>query len=58
MTKQIDLNNYKQEIADLYNRRSQTYDDSQWHLLTCQRLLKYSLIRSGKHILDIFEQRM
>ena len=26
---QLDLNNYKQGIADLYNRRSQTYDDSE-----------------------------
>ncbi|NDJ21251.1 methyltransferase domain-containing protein [Nostoc sp. B(2019)] len=53
MTKQLDLNDYKQGIADVYNRRSQTYDDSEWHLLICQRLLEYSLIRSGKHILDI-----
>jgi SAM-dependent methyltransferase len=53
MTKQLDLNDYKQGIADLYNRRSQTYDDSEWHLRICQHLLEYSHVSSGQHILDI-----
>lgn len=53
MTKQLDLNDYKQGIADLYNRRSQTYDDSEWHLQICQHLLEYSQVSSGQDILDI-----
>ena len=53
MINQLDLNDYKQEIADLYNRRSQTYDDSKWHLQICHRLLEYSLVSSEQNILDI-----
>lgn len=53
MINQLDLSDYKQGIADLYNRRSQTYDDSEWHVQICHRLLEYSHIRSGQHILDI-----
>jgi ubiquinone/menaquinone biosynthesis C-methylase UbiE len=53
MINQIDLSDYKQAIADLYNRRSQTYDDSEWHLQICHRLIEYSLVSSGQHILDI-----
>lgn len=53
MTNQLDLNEYKQGIADLYNRRSPTYDDSDWHRQICHWLLEYSQISSGQHILDI-----
>jgi ubiquinone/menaquinone biosynthesis C-methylase UbiE len=53
MINELDLSDYKQGIADLYNRRSQTYDDSKWHLQICHRLLEYSLVSSGQHILDI-----
>ncbi len=53
MLNQLGLNDYKQGIADLYNRRSQTYDNSEWHLQICHHLLEYSHIRSGQHILDI-----
>ncbi len=53
MINQLDLNDYKQGIADLYNRRSQTYDDSKWHLQICHRLLEYSQVSSFQHILDI-----
>lgn len=53
MTNQLGLNDYKQGIADLYNRRSQTYDDSKLHLQICQRLLEYAQISSGHHVLDI-----
>ncbi len=53
MMNQLDLSDYKQGIADLYNRRSQTYDDSEWHLQICHRLLEYSLVSSFQHILDI-----
>jgi ubiquinone/menaquinone biosynthesis C-methylase UbiE len=50
---QLDLSNYKQGIADLYNRRSQTYDDSEWHLQICHHLIEYSLVNQGQQILDI-----
>ncbi|MEH1874141.1 class I SAM-dependent methyltransferase [Nostoc sp.] len=53
MVEQLSLNNYKQKIADLYNQRSQTYDDTNWHLQICRRLLEYSQVSSGHQILDI-----
>lgn len=53
MTQQLNLNNYKQRIADLYDRRSQNHDDSKWHLQICDRLLEYSQVSYGQHILDI-----
>lgn len=53
MTPQLDLNDYKQAIADLYNSRSQTYDDSAWHVQICQRLLEFAQVSRGQHILDI-----
>ncbi|ARV63326.1 methyltransferase [Nostocales cyanobacterium HT-58-2] len=53
MMNQLELNDYKQAIADLYNRRSQTYDESEWHLQICLNLLKYSQTSVGQRILDI-----
>ncbi len=53
MTNQLNLNDYKQQIADFYNRRSETYDNSEWHVQICQRLLEYAKITSGQYILDI-----
>lgn len=53
MAEQLDLNDFKQRIADLYNRRSQNYDDGESRLKICHRLLEYSEISSQQHILDI-----
>ncbi|MGK7924112.1 MAG: class I SAM-dependent methyltransferase [Spirulina sp.] len=53
MNSSLELNEYKTRIADLYDRRSSTYDESQWHLQICQRLLEGSQIHSGQRILDI-----
>jgi ubiquinone/menaquinone biosynthesis C-methylase UbiE len=53
MSKQIQLNDYKQQIADLYNRRSDNYDDSQWHQQITHRLVEYAQISPGQHVLDI-----
>ncbi|MGI2904908.1 class I SAM-dependent methyltransferase [Tolypothrix sp. VBCCA 56010] len=53
MTNQLGLNDYKQKIAHLYNRRSQTYDDSKWHVQICQRLLEYAQVSSRQYVLDI-----
>ncbi len=53
MEKQLDLEVYKQEIADLYSGRSQTYDNSNWHLQIAHRLVEYGQVSSGQYILDI-----
>jgi ubiquinone/menaquinone biosynthesis C-methylase UbiE len=53
MSDQLILNEYKQQIADLYSRRSQTYDDSDWHLRIAHRLVEHARITRGQHVLDI-----
>lgn len=53
MTPQPKLDKYKQEIADLYNRRSHKYDNSDWHLQIAQRLVEYGRVSSGQQVLDI-----
>lgn len=53
MTNELELNDYKQEIADLYSRRSQTYDNSDWHSRIAHRLVEYAQITPGQHVLDI-----
>jgi ubiquinone/menaquinone biosynthesis C-methylase UbiE len=50
---QLNLNNYKQEIADLYTRRSVNYDNSAWHLRIAHLLVEYAQITPGQSILDI-----
>ncbi|WP_293144478.1 MULTISPECIES: methyltransferase domain-containing protein [unclassified Microcoleus] len=47
------LDKYKQEIADLYTRRSQTYDNSDWHLQIARRLVEYGRVSYGQQVLDI-----
>lgn len=51
--KQLDLNDYKQEVADFYDRRSQTYDDNESLIQICHRLLEYAQVEVGQTILDI-----
>lgn len=53
MDNQPKLDKYKQEIADLYSRRSQTYDNSDWHLQIARRLVEYGQVSSGQQVLDI-----
>ena len=53
MVNQLELNEYKQGVADSYDRRSQTYDNSEWHMQICHRLLEYSQVRAGQAVLDI-----
>jgi ubiquinone/menaquinone biosynthesis C-methylase UbiE len=53
MAKQLKLNDYKQQIADVYNRRSHNYDESQWHLKIAHRLVEYAQISPGYDVLDI-----
>jgi ubiquinone/menaquinone biosynthesis C-methylase UbiE len=53
MVSQLKLNDYKQEVADSYDRRSQTYDNGEWHVQICRRLLEYSQVGAGQTVLDI-----
>jgi ubiquinone/menaquinone biosynthesis C-methylase UbiE len=53
MVNQLKLNDYKQGIADSYDRRSQAYDNSDWHVQICRRLLEYSQVSAGQTVLDI-----
>jgi ubiquinone/menaquinone biosynthesis C-methylase UbiE len=49
----LQLDEYKQAIAESYNLRSESYDRSDWHMQICRQLLAYSQISHGQHILDI-----
>ncbi|MEH1836117.1 MAG: methyltransferase domain-containing protein [Nostoc sp.] len=53
MNQQLDLNEYKQQIADLYSCRGQTYDQGDWHPRIAHRLVKHAQISQGQHVLDI-----
>lgn len=53
MVNNLRLNKYKQEIVNLYNRRSESYDDSDWHKEICDRLVEYSQVECGQCVLDI-----
>lgn len=49
----IKLDEYKQQIADLYSRRSSHYDDGDWHPRIAHRLVEYAQLSHGQQILDI-----
>lgn len=53
MMNQLELDEYKQTIADSYDWRSQTYDESEWHVQICHRLIEYSQVCEGQTVLDI-----
>lgn len=53
MTNKLELNEYKQGVATLYNQRSESYDNSDWHVQICHRLLEYSQVSDGQTVLDI-----
>ncbi len=53
MDRQLRLDKYKKEIADMYSNRSANYDNSKWHLRICHRLVEYAEVSQGQHILDI-----
>jgi ubiquinone/menaquinone biosynthesis C-methylase UbiE len=53
MTNQLELDDYKKEVAEFYDRRSQTYDDNESLVQICHRLLEYSQVDVGQTILDI-----
>lgn len=49
----LNLNQYKQEIADLYSGRSERYDNSDWHLDIANRLVEYGQVNLEQQVLDI-----
>ncbi len=53
MTNQLELDDYKKEVAEFYDRRSQTYDENDSLVQICHRLLEYSQVDVGQTILDI-----
>jgi ubiquinone/menaquinone biosynthesis C-methylase UbiE len=53
MVYQLELDNYKQEVAAFYDRRSPTYDDNESLLQICHRLLESAQIDIGQTVLDI-----
>jgi ubiquinone/menaquinone biosynthesis C-methylase UbiE len=53
MIYQLELDDYKQEVADFYDRRSQTYDDNESLVQICRRLLEYAQVEVGQTVLDV-----
>jgi ubiquinone/menaquinone biosynthesis C-methylase UbiE len=53
MTDRLKLDEYKQQIADLYSGRSAGYDNGAWHPRIAHRLVEYADIRPGQQVLDI-----
>lgn len=53
MNNQLELDDYKQQVADLYSRRSSNYDNGDWHPRIAHRLIESAHLRPGQHVLDI-----
>jgi ubiquinone/menaquinone biosynthesis C-methylase UbiE len=53
MTDRLKLDEYKQQIADLYSGRSAGYDNGAWHPRIAHRLVELADIQPGQQILDI-----
>lgn len=53
MSDPIELDGYKQQIADLYSSRSSRYDKGDWHPRIAHRLIEYAKIAQGQKILDL-----
>lgn len=53
MSYPIELDEYKQQVADLYSHRSSNYDDGDWHPRIAHRLVEYAQLSQGQQILDI-----
>jgi ubiquinone/menaquinone biosynthesis C-methylase UbiE len=50
---QKDSLEYKQAIANLYSRRSQSYDSIEWHKKIAHQLVDYADITVGSKVLDV-----
>jgi ubiquinone/menaquinone biosynthesis C-methylase UbiE len=53
MTDRLPLDEYKQQIADLYSGRSAAYDNGAWHPRIAHRLVEYADIQPGQQVLDV-----
>jgi ubiquinone/menaquinone biosynthesis C-methylase UbiE len=53
MSDRLTLDEYKQQIADLYSDQSASYDHGAWHPRIAHRLIEYADIRPGQKILDL-----
>jgi ubiquinone/menaquinone biosynthesis C-methylase UbiE len=53
MSDQLKLDEYKQQIADLYSGRSAGYDNGTWHPRIAHHLVEYADIQLGQKILDL-----
>ncbi|MBZ8182647.1 class I SAM-dependent methyltransferase [Oscillatoria salina] len=49
----LKLDNYKQQLAEIYTRRSDNYDESKWHPQITHSLVEKAQIRPGQAVLDI-----
>jgi ubiquinone/menaquinone biosynthesis C-methylase UbiE len=53
MSDRIKLDEYKQQIADLYSNRSANYDSGDWHPRIASRLIEHTQLSLGQQVLDI-----
>jgi ubiquinone/menaquinone biosynthesis C-methylase UbiE len=49
----IELDEYKQQIADIYSSRSADYDLGEWHPRIAHHLVESAQIQAGMQVLDI-----
>ena len=49
----IKLDEYKQQIADIYSSRSSHYDNGEWHPRIAHRLVELAQLQTGKQVLDL-----
>jgi ubiquinone/menaquinone biosynthesis C-methylase UbiE len=53
LRERLKLDEYKQQIADLYSSRSAGYDNGAWHPRIAHRLVELADIQPGQQVLDI-----
>jgi ubiquinone/menaquinone biosynthesis C-methylase UbiE len=53
VSESIELDEYKQQIADLYSDRSASYDEGEWHPRIAHRLVEFAHLQPGQQVLDL-----
>lgn len=53
MSNSIKLDEFKQQVADMYSQRSNTYDEADFHPRLAHRLIEHAGIHHGQKVLDI-----
>lgn len=53
MSNQVELNEFKQQVADYFNQRNNYDSEGEFHPRLAHSLIEYAGIRSGQKILDI-----